>query len=103
VRKPDQREYSNEEVAAAILRDQSETISSSYIWYMRTGQRDNPTFKHLKALAKFLRGAARVLLLPGDHEPGRGRTCPAHRDERRWCAGHRVAGGLSGSRSRPCS
>ena len=53
VRKPDQREYSNEEVAAAILRDQGETISSSYIWYIRTGQRDNPTFKHLNALAKF--------------------------------------------------
>jgi transcriptional regulator with XRE-family HTH domain len=53
VRKPDQREYSNEEVAAAILRDQGEAISSSYIWYIRTGQRDNPTFKHLNALAKF--------------------------------------------------
>ena len=51
--KPDQREYSNEEVATAIHNEQGETISSSYIWYLRTGQRDNPTFKHINALAKF--------------------------------------------------
>jgi ESX-1-secreted protein regulator len=53
VRKPDQREYSNEEVATAIAQDQGETISASYIWYLRTGQRDNPTFKHINALARF--------------------------------------------------
>jgi transcriptional regulator with XRE-family HTH domain len=53
VRKPDQREYSNEEVATAIVKQQGEAISSSYIWYLRTGQRDNPTFKHINALARF--------------------------------------------------
>lgn len=53
VREPGRREYSNEEVAAAIARDQRVTISASYIWYLRTGQRDNPTFKHLNALARF--------------------------------------------------
>ena len=53
VRGPDRREYSNEDVAAAITRDQGVTISASYIWYLRTGQRDNPTFKHLNALARF--------------------------------------------------
>ena len=53
VRESGRREYSNEEVSAAIARDQGETISASYIWYLRTGQRDNPTFKHLNALAKF--------------------------------------------------
>jgi len=53
MRGPDGREYSNDEVAALILRDQGETISSSYIWYLRTGQRDNPTLKHLNALAGF--------------------------------------------------
>jgi transcriptional regulator with XRE-family HTH domain len=53
VRESGRREYSNEEVSAAIARDQEETISASYIWYLRTGQRDNPTFKHLNALAKF--------------------------------------------------
>lgn len=53
VREPGRREYSNEEVATAIARDQGETISASYIWYLRTGQRDNPTLKHLTALATF--------------------------------------------------
>lgn len=53
VREPGRREYSNEEVAAAIVRDQGVAISASYIWYLRTGQRDNPTFKHLNALARF--------------------------------------------------
>ncbi|HEV7974052.1 helix-turn-helix domain-containing protein [Amycolatopsis sp.] len=53
VRRPGQREYSYEDVATAIARDQKEAISASYIWYLRTGQRDNPTIKHLNALAKF--------------------------------------------------
>jgi transcriptional regulator with XRE-family HTH domain len=53
VRKPDRREYTNDEVASLILRDQGAEISSSYIWYLRTGQRDNPTLKHLNALATF--------------------------------------------------
>lgn len=53
VRKPDQREYTNDEVATAIVRQQGEAISSSYIWYLRTGQRDNPTVKHINALARF--------------------------------------------------
>lgn len=53
VRKPDAREYSNDEVSAAIARDQGVSVSSSYLWYLRTGQRDNPTLKHLTALARF--------------------------------------------------
>jgi transcriptional regulator with XRE-family HTH domain len=53
VRKSNRREYSNEEVSAAIARDQDISVSASYLWYLRTGQRDNPTFKHLNALAKF--------------------------------------------------
>jgi transcriptional regulator with XRE-family HTH domain len=53
VRETGRREYSNEEVASAITRDQGVTISASYLWYLRTGQRDNPTLKHLNALAKF--------------------------------------------------
>jgi ESX-1-secreted protein regulator len=53
VHEPGRREYSNEEVAAAIARDQGVAISASYLWYLRTGQRDNPTFKHLNALARF--------------------------------------------------
>lgn len=53
VHEPGRREYSNEDVAAAVAHDQGVTISASYIWYLRTGQRDNPTFKHLNALARF--------------------------------------------------
>lgn len=53
VREPGRREYSNDEVASAIARDQGVTISASYLWYLRTGQRDNPTLKHLHALATF--------------------------------------------------
>jgi transcriptional regulator with XRE-family HTH domain len=44
---------SNEEVATAIARHQGVKMSGSYVWYLRTGQRDNPTFRHLSALARF--------------------------------------------------
>lgn len=46
------REYSYEEVAAAI-REQGVTISHTYIWQLRKGLRDNPTKRHLEALAQF--------------------------------------------------
>ncbi|SDG08406.1 Transcriptional regulator, contains XRE-family HTH domain [Lentzea fradiae] len=46
------QEYSNEHVAAAIA-DTGVTISQSYIWQLRKGKKDNPTFKHLQALAGF--------------------------------------------------
>ena len=45
--------YSNEEVAAAIQEQGGPTISGTYIWLLRKGQRDNPTKKHLEALASF--------------------------------------------------
>jgi transcriptional regulator with XRE-family HTH domain len=45
--------YSNEEVAAAIQEQGGPTISGTYIWLLRKGQRDNPTKKHLEALAGF--------------------------------------------------
>ncbi|WP_283134542.1 helix-turn-helix domain-containing protein [Rhizohabitans arisaemae] len=53
VRESGRREYSNDEVASAVGRDQEVTISASYLWYLRTGQRDNPTLKHITALARF--------------------------------------------------
>jgi transcriptional regulator with XRE-family HTH domain len=46
------QEYSNEQVAAAIVAT-GVTISQSYIWQLRKGKKDNPTFKHLQALAAF--------------------------------------------------
>jgi transcriptional regulator with XRE-family HTH domain len=45
--------YSNEEVAVAIRDRGGPTISATYIWLLRKGQRDNPTLKHVEALAGF--------------------------------------------------
>ncbi|WP_336922899.1 helix-turn-helix domain-containing protein [Aquipuribacter sp. SD81] len=41
------------EVAAAIAEQGGPTISPSYIWQLRTGLKDNPTLKHLQALARY--------------------------------------------------
>jgi len=46
-------EYSNEEVATAIRTNGGPTISATYLWQLRKGIRDNPTKKHLEALADF--------------------------------------------------
>lgn len=45
-------EYTYEEVASAI-REQGTMISHTYIWQLRKGLRDNPTKRHLEALAAF--------------------------------------------------
>lgn len=48
--------YLNAEVARALTakaQDKSEAISETYIGYLRTGKRDNPTKKHLERLAEF--------------------------------------------------
>lgn len=49
----DGREYSNEHVASAIRDASDVTISQSYIWQLRKSKKDNPTLKHLQALADF--------------------------------------------------
>ncbi len=36
-----------------IGRRDGETISVAYIWGLRTGAKDNPTMRHLQALARF--------------------------------------------------
>lgn len=46
-------EYTYEHVASAIRAAGGPTISATYIWLLRKGQRDNPTKKHLEALAGF--------------------------------------------------
>jgi transcriptional regulator with XRE-family HTH domain len=45
--------YSNDEAATAIREQGGPTISGTYLWLLRKGQRDNPTLKHLEALAVF--------------------------------------------------
>ena len=49
----DRGEYSLEEVAEGIRRRGGPTISATYIWQLRKGLKDNPTKKHLEALADF--------------------------------------------------
>ncbi|MFD5751134.1 helix-turn-helix domain-containing protein [Streptomyces sp. NPDC127033] len=44
--------YTAEEVARSITAA-GISISGSYIWLLRKGQRDNPTLRHLEGLAKF--------------------------------------------------
>lgn len=46
-------EYSSEEAAEEIRRREGPTISATYIWQLRKGLRDNPTKRHLEALADF--------------------------------------------------
>ena len=53
VRSREQDEYSFEEVAETIRAGGGPTISATYIWQLRKGLRDNPTKKHLEALAGF--------------------------------------------------
>jgi len=53
VRRPDREQYSNEEVAKACREATGESFSTTYLWQLRTGRRDNPTKRHLEALAQF--------------------------------------------------
>lgn len=46
-------EYSFDEVARALRARGGPTISATYLWQLRKGLRDNPTKKHLEALANF--------------------------------------------------
>jgi transcriptional regulator with XRE-family HTH domain len=53
VRPAGRGEYSYEELSAAIADRGGPTISGSYIWQLRVGRKDNPTKKHIEALAGF--------------------------------------------------
>lgn len=46
-------EYTFEEVARSLQERGGPTVSATYIWQLRKGVRDNPTKKHLEALAGF--------------------------------------------------
>ncbi|NBE56504.1 helix-turn-helix domain-containing protein [Streptomyces boluensis] len=47
------RPYSSDEVAALLQEQGGPTVSGTYLWQLRTGRRDNPTKRHLEALADF--------------------------------------------------
>ncbi|WP_329128560.1 helix-turn-helix domain-containing protein [Streptomyces sp. NBC_01476] len=53
VRRPDREQFSHEEVARACRETTGESFSATYLWQLRTGRRDNPTKRHLEALARF--------------------------------------------------
>lgn len=52
IRKPDKTRYSLREVADAVTAA-GEPISHAYIGQLRSGEKDNPNLKHLRALAQF--------------------------------------------------
>jgi len=50
----DRGPYTPAEVAEAINTEAGEhVVSGTYLWLLRTGQRDNPTMKHIIAIARF--------------------------------------------------
>ncbi|PIB12281.1 secondary metabolite protein [Streptomyces sp. HG99] len=53
VHPPDRGPYTNGEVAELMAERGLETVSDTYLWMLRTGRRDNPTMRHLEALASF--------------------------------------------------
>jgi transcriptional regulator with XRE-family HTH domain len=53
VRRPDREAFTHEEVARACREATGESFSTTYLWQLRTGRRDNPTKRHLEALARF--------------------------------------------------
>jgi transcriptional regulator with XRE-family HTH domain len=53
VHPPGRPEFSSEDVAEGIRVRGGPTISATYIWQLRKGLRDNPTKKHLEALAEY--------------------------------------------------
>lgn len=53
VRREDGSQYSHKEVAAACQKSSGDSFSGTYLWQLRTGRRDNPTKRHLEALANF--------------------------------------------------
>lgn len=53
VRPADGGERSAAEVAAGIERLGGPKVSANYIWQLRTGARDNPSLRHIEALADY--------------------------------------------------
>jgi transcriptional regulator with XRE-family HTH domain len=62
----DRGPYTPAEVADAINAAAGErVVSGTYLWLLRTGQRDNPTMKHLIAIARFF-GVPPTYFFPDD-------------------------------------
>jgi len=66
----DRGPYSIAEVVSAINAGGEATISVGYLWQLRKGHRDNPTYKHVLALARFF-GVSPMFFFP-DEDAARG-------------------------------
>jgi transcriptional regulator with XRE-family HTH domain len=53
VLREDRKPYTTAQVAAAISAAGENTISGAYLWQLKTGRRDNPTYRQLIALSRF--------------------------------------------------
>lgn len=65
MRKPSDPPLSNAAAAEAITRKTGISISSAYLWQLRTGAKTNPTVTHLRAIAQFFGVAPSYLIDPG--------------------------------------
>lgn len=71
----DRGPFTPAEVAEAVNKAAGDrVISSTYVWQLRTGRRDDPTHKHLSALAAFF-GVSPMYFF-GDAEAARGAIPP---------------------------
>lgn len=62
----DRGPYTPAEVAEAINKVAGDkVVSGTYLWLLRTGQRDNPTMKHLIAISRFF-GVPPTYFFPDD-------------------------------------
>lgn len=86
VHPPDRGAYSNEEVAAEIRRG-GESMSATYLWLLRRGERANPTMRHLQALAGFF-GVSPAYFFS---------TCDAHPDGAGRNGAHAAGAGPDGA------
>ncbi|WP_244605070.1 helix-turn-helix domain-containing protein [Mycobacterium attenuatum] len=65
MRKPSEPPLSNAAAAEAITKKTGVSISSAYLWQLRSGIKRNPTVQHLRAIAEFFGVSASYLIDPG--------------------------------------
>lgn len=65
MRRPSDPPLSNAAAAEAITEQTGVSISSAYMWQLRTGVKSNPTVQHLRAIAEFFGVPPSYLIDPG--------------------------------------
>jgi transcriptional regulator with XRE-family HTH domain len=72
-RRADSKPWTNREVVKWLGRNRKagdSTISEAYLALLRSGERDNPSVSHLRALARFFQIPATYFLQATDADPG---------------------------------